>query len=146
MVGLIEGQEGFGVFGGRVDFACVFDADNGVGRGVHDEEVAFEVGDALCLIVSVEVGEKALADLELSSRQGNLGLTVGADFRKVVFEKMGDMAGVERSAHGDDVGDFWNMACRSEHGRATEGVAEKNAGCLEIFAEMRGSGGEVLYV
>lgn len=128
VVGLGEGDEGLGVFGGGVDFAGVFDAYDVVVGGVHDEEVAFDVANLLFLIVAVEVGEEALSDLELASSEGDFCLAIGPDVGQVVLEEMGDVTGVKGGSEGDDVSQLWDLVGGGQHCGSAEGVTEDDGG------------------
>lgn len=146
VVRFFEGEEGFGMFGGGVDFAGVFESDDVVGGGVHDEKTASQVGDAFFLVVTVEVGEKAFADVEFAARKGDFGLALGTDLREVVFEELGDVAGVVGSAESDDVREFGDLAGSGEDSGTSEGVPEDESGGGEVFSEVIGGGDEVLDV
>lgn len=132
MVCLVEGDEGFGVFGCGINFSGILDSDNIINGSMHDEEVAAEFCDSFFLVVFGEVVEKAFSDLELAACKAHFGLAVSLNLGEVVGEEVSDMTRIVRGSESDDVRDFGDFSSSSEDGGAAEGVSDKEGGGLKV--------------
>jgi hypothetical protein len=144
MVGVIQRDEAFRVFGGREYEACIVDTDGCVARRMEDDERAPEAGDALLHVLCAHVVDEILANPEFPSRQLHARLTVALDLVDVAGKALQHMSRIERRAdrcHRLCLGD---LAGRGEDCGTAQTVSDEKRRCLMLLAQPVGGLDEVL--
>jgi len=146
MIGLIERNEGFRVFGGLENAPGVVDADGLVERPVKDQQRLFHGPDLVLEGLAGNVFEELLLDREAASGQGHFRDAVLFDALQIAPEVVLHMVRIGRRPDGADALDTVHGAGRRQHGGATEAVADQDRRRLMVFAKPVCGGDQVVDV
>lgn len=144
VIGTGKGDETFRVAGSGVDAAGVFERDDAVARGVHDEEFAVEGGDGLLVGEVFHIIKKTAADGELAAGKGDGGFALAADGFQIVGDEVDDVGRIRRGTDGGDGAALGDVGGRGEHSGTAEAVADEEGGRAVMLAQPVCGDAEVL--
>ena len=117
------------------DLAGIFNTHCLVNRRVQHHQGALQLADMLLDRLSAQVFQKLLLYFEGATCQRNCGLSVALDFIQTGTKILYHMVRIRRRANGCNGFDFRNSACRAQHCRPAQRVADKDAGGLVILPQ-----------